>query len=106
MQIVRYSKNFVVDIFRNLRGSFGRAVREAGLDLDQRGCNKMNDISCYEAYSRHRNILPLEDQQPVISNSAYIAPNATIVGDVFVARDSYFGFGSVAQGLDYAIRVG
>ena len=37
---------------------------------------------------------------------AYVAPNATIVGDVFVANDSYFGFGSVAQGIDYLIRIG
>ena len=106
MQLARYSKNFVLDIFRHIRCDFGKAVREAGLDLDQRGCNKMGDISCYESYNRHRNILGMENQQPVISSSAYIAPNATIVGDVFIAKDSYFGFGSVAQGMDYAIRVG
>lgn len=81
-------------------------MREAGLDIDRRGCDKMNDISCYESYSRHRNILSIHEQQPIISNSAYIAPNATIVGDVFIAKDSYFGFGSVAQGIDYAVRVG
>lgn len=66
----------------------------------------MNDISCFESYNRHRNILPLSNQQPVIANSAYVAPNATIIGDVFVAKDSYFGFGSVAQGIDYAVRIG
>jgi hypothetical protein len=106
MQFARYSKNFVVDIFRQAKGNFGRILREAGLDLDQRGCFKMNDISCYESYNRHRNILGMDNLQPVISNSAYIAPNATIVGSVYVAKDSYFGFGSVAQGIDYAIRVG
>ncbi len=66
----------------------------------------MKDISCFETYNRHRSILPLYDQQPVISNSAYVAANATLVGDVFVAKDSYFGFGSVAQAIDYPIRVG
>ncbi len=35
-----------------------------------------------------------------------MAPNATLIGNIFVARDSYFGFGSVAQALDYPIRVG
>ena len=74
--------------------------------MDRRGCIKTNDISCFETYNRHRNVIPLYEQQPVISNSAYIAPNATIVGDVFIAKDSYFGFGSVAQGMDYPIRVG
>jgi len=106
MQFIRYSKNFVVDIFANIRTNFGQVLREAGLDIDRRGCVKMNDISCFEAYNRHRNILPLSLQQPVIANSAYVAPNASIVGDVFIAKDSYFGFGSIAQGMDYTIRVG
>jgi len=106
MQVIRYSKNFVLDIFTHIRTDFGRMLKETGLDLDRRGCDKMNDISCYESYNRHRSVLPIHDQQPVISNAAYIAPNATIVGDVFIAKDSYFGFGSVAQGIDYAVRVG
>lgn len=106
MQFARYSKNFVLDIFRHIKVDFGRILREAGLDLDRRGSIKTKDISCFETYNRHRNILPLADQQPIISNSAYIAPNATIVGDVFVAKDSYFGFGSVAQAIDYPIRIG
>lgn len=106
MQAIRYSKNFVLDVFTHFRVNCGRILREAGLDIDRRGCDKMNDISCYESYSRHRNILSIHEQQPIISNSAYIAPNATIVGDVFIAKDSYFGFGSVAQGIDYAVRVG
>jgi hypothetical protein len=106
MQFVRYSKNFVLDVFTHLKTDFGRILREAGLDIDRRGCVKMRDISCFENYNRHRNILPIHDQQPVIANSAYIAPNATVIGDVFVAKDSYFGFGSVAQGINYPIRIG
>ena len=47
MQFVKYSKNFAVDIFRHVKTDFGRIVREAGLDLDRRGCAKMNDISCF-----------------------------------------------------------
>jgi hypothetical protein len=60
MNFVRYSKNFVVDIFTHVKTSFGRMVRESGLDLDRRGCIKMNDISCFELYSRHRNILSID----------------------------------------------
>ena len=65
-----------------------------------------NDSSCFENNHRHRNVLSINHQQPVISSSAYIAPNATIVGDVFIARDSYFGFGSVAMGMEQPVRVG
>jgi carbonic anhydrase/acetyltransferase-like protein (isoleucine patch superfamily) len=59
-----------------------------------------------ERSSRHRNILNLYNQHPQISPSAYIAPNATVYGDVFVGQNSYFAFGSVANALANPIRVG
>ena len=56
--------------------------------------------------NRHRNIMPLYDQIPAISPSAYIAPNATVFGDVFIGKDSYFAFGSIAKGDYNPVRVG
>lgn len=50
--------------------------------------------------------MPLYNKIPSISSSAYIAPNATVYGNVFVGKDSYFGFGSVARGDTSPIRVG
>lgn len=59
-----------------------------------------------ETFSRHRNILPLYNKLPTISPSAYIAPNATVYGNVFIGRDSYFAFGSIAKGDESPVRVG
>ena len=56
--------------------------------------------------NRHRNIMNLYNKIPVISPSAYIAPNATVYGDVFVGQNSYFAFGSIARGDKNAVRVG
>lgn len=64
------------------------------------------DIAHLEPLNRHRNILNLYGKHPEISQSAYIAPNATVIGNVFVGQNSYFGFGSVAKGDQAAIRVG
>jgi carbonic anhydrase/acetyltransferase-like protein (isoleucine patch superfamily) len=50
--------------------------------------------------------MSLYDQIPQISQSAYIAPNATVYGDIFIGPNSYFGFGSVAKGDASSIRVG
>lgn len=50
--------------------------------------------------------MPLYNKIPQISPSAYIAPNATVYGDVFVGKDSYFGFGSVGRGDSSPVRVG
>lgn len=50
--------------------------------------------------------MPLYGQIPQISPSAYIAPNATVYGSVFVGQNSYFAFGSVAKGDTSPVRVG
>lgn len=41
-----------------------------------------------------------------ISPSTYIAPNATIFGNVFIAKDSYVGFGAVVDGEPNPVRIG
>jgi len=74
--------------------------------LDRLGSVRTHDIAYLEPLNRHRNILPLYRQIPQISASAYIAPNATVYGDVFVGKNSYFGFGTVAKGDYSVIRVG
>lgn len=41
-----------------------------------------------------------------ISKSAHIAPNATVYGNVAIARESYVGFGAVVEGLSNPVRIG
>lgn len=41
-----------------------------------------------------------------IGQSAYIAPNATVLGDVAIGRDSSVWFGAVVKGDTAAIRIG
>ena len=40
-----------------------------------------------------------------MSQSAHVAPNATVYGDVFIAKDSYVGFGAVVDGLYSPIQI-
>ena len=51
-------------------------------------------------------ILPFQDKHPLIDPSAYIAPGASIIGDVEIARDASVWFGCVLRGDDNFIRVG
>lgn len=74
--------------------------------MDRMGSKRIDDISYLEPLSRHRNVLSLYGQHPVIAKSAYVAPNATVFGDVYIARNSYIGFGSVANGVSHAVRIG
>lgn len=51
-------------------------------------------------------ILPVEDKHPQFGKNCFIAPNATIVGDVTVGDDCSFWFNTVVRGDVNFIRMG
>ena len=51
-------------------------------------------------------ILPFEGKTPRIDPSAFIAPNATIIGDVVIGPDASIWYGCVLRGDVNAIRIG
>ena len=51
-------------------------------------------------------ILPYKDIAPVISPDAFIAPNATIIGDVHIAAGASIWYGTVVRGDLAPIRIG
>jgi carbonic anhydrase/acetyltransferase-like protein (isoleucine patch superfamily) len=55
--------------------------------------------------SRHRQILPLYDQIPNVQD-AWVAPNATLVGDVSLSKYSTVWYGVTIRGELNPVRVG
>jgi carbonic anhydrase/acetyltransferase-like protein (isoleucine patch superfamily) len=51
-------------------------------------------------------IVMLGDKTPQIAPDAYIAPNATLIGDVTIAAEASVWFGAVLRGDDEAIVIG
>jgi carbonic anhydrase/acetyltransferase-like protein (isoleucine patch superfamily) len=51
-------------------------------------------------------ILPFQGRWPRIDPSAWIAPGATVVGDVEIGRDASVWYGCVLRGDVHSIRVG
>src|SRR4026207_1364661 len=51
-------------------------------------------------------ILPVEGKSPQFGNNCFIAPNATIVGDVITGDDCSFWFNTVVRGDVNFIRLG
>jgi carbonic anhydrase/acetyltransferase-like protein (isoleucine patch superfamily) len=51
-------------------------------------------------------ILPFQGVLPKIAPGAYVAPNATVIGDVEVADGASLWFGVVVRGDVNAIRIG
>jgi len=86
--------------------SIGRMARETGLALDAAGSRYTKDIAHLELLSRHRNIMPLYDLQPIILNDTYIAPNASVIGEVFLGAQTTVWYGATLRGDINAIRIG
>ena len=51
-------------------------------------------------------ILPFKEIRPRVADSAFIAENATVIGDVEIGEDSSIWFGSVVRGDVNFIRIG
>jgi len=51
-------------------------------------------------------ILPFGDKQPVIAPDAFIAPNATVIGDVEIGAGASIWFNTVLRGDVFHIRIG
>ena len=53
-----------------------------------------------------RRILPFENTLPTIDERAFIAPGATVIGDVVIGADSSIWYGCVVRGDVNEIRIG
>jgi len=51
-------------------------------------------------------ILPVEGKQPQFGEHTFLAPNATVVGDVIMGRDGSIWFNAVVRGDVNFIRIG
>ncbi len=60
-----------------------------------------------DRHPRHRGlILPFEGIHPTIDAQAFVAPQATVVGDVVIGAGSSIWFGAVVRGDVFPIRIG
>ena len=64
------------------------------------------NVEYFEKNSKHRTIIPLFDLDPNFSNKTFIAPNSTIVGEVFINDFCFIGFNSVIRGDINTVLIG
>ena len=72
---------------------------------DRFGSRLMYDVAWKQELSRHRQVLPLYDKIPQI-HDAWVAPNATLVGNVFLSKYSTIWYGVTMRAELNPIRVG
>ncbi|KAK6115805.1 hypothetical protein DH2020_008074 [Rehmannia glutinosa] len=94
-------------------GSLGKAVytlgfwiRETGQAMDRLGCRLQGNYYFQEQLSRHRTLMNLFDKSPLVDKDAFVAPSASVIGDVHVGRGSSIWYGCVLRGDVNSISVG
>ncbi|KAF6162049.1 hypothetical protein GIB67_002638 [Kingdonia uniflora] len=94
-------------------GSLGRAfyavgfwIRETGQAMDRLGCRLQGNPYFHEQLSRHRTLMNVFDKAPTVDREAFVAPSASIVGDVHVGRASSIWYGCVLRGDVNTISIG
>ncbi|KAI8018373.1 hypothetical protein LOK49_LG04G01141 [Camellia lanceoleosa] len=94
-------------------GTLGRAIytvgfwiRETGQAIDRLGCRLQGTYHFQEQLSRHRTLMNVFDKAPVVDKEAFVAPSASIIGDVQVGRGSSIWYGCVLRGDVNNISIG
>lgn len=94
-------------------GSLGKAfytvgfwIRETGQALDRLGSRLQGNYFFQEQLSRHRTLMNVYDKAPVVHKEAFVAPNASLMGEVRVGQGSSIWYGCVLRGDANSITVG
>jgi len=83
---------------RRVTAELGRALRESGAALDAAGLRALEKPLFKEPFARHRPVSALGDLAPSVSPDAFVAPSATVVGDVTLGPRAAVMYGAVVRG--------
>ncbi|XBI17674.1 hypothetical protein VPH35_059659 [Triticum aestivum] len=73
-------------------------IRETGQALDRLGCRLQGNYFFHEQISRHRTLMNIFDKAPHVHKEAFVAPSASLIGDVEVGQGSSIWYGCVLRG--------
>ena len=84
----------------------GKAFRETGQALERAGMRMLDDNKFMETYSRHRPIMGIYNKRPAVNTTAFVAPNAAVIGDVQMAPGSSVWYNAVVRGDENKVVIG
>ncbi|KAG0582936.1 hypothetical protein KC19_3G096100 [Ceratodon purpureus] len=86
--------------------SLGKAARTTGQALDRIGSRMQLGYTFKDEVSKHQTILSIFGKSPVIGESTFVAPGASVVGEVHIGEKSSIWYGCVLRGDVHSIKVG
>lgn len=73
--------------------------------MDRLGSRMSDDIAYTQTLSRHRNLMAIEEAKPSVDYS-WVAPNATLAGEVYVNAYASIWYNAILRGEYSAVRIG
>ena len=86
--------------------ALGTALRETGQALDRVGCSMQGSSAFRELISKHKTVRAVYDKTPVLPSLGFVAPSASVMGDVTIGERSSVWYGAVLRGDVNAIKIG
>ena len=84
----------------------GTMLRETGQAMDRLGCTLLGNMAPAEMLSRHRPIMGIYERVPKKDPTAFVAPSASVIGDVSIGKGSSVWYSAVVRGDVNHVRIG
>jgi carbonic anhydrase/acetyltransferase-like protein (isoleucine patch superfamily) len=81
-------------------------IRETGQALDRLGCRLQGNYFFHEQISRHRTLMNIFDKVPHVHKEAFVAPSASLIGDIEVGQGASIWYGCALRGDVNSIQIG
>mmetsp|Transcript_21324 Transcript_21324/g.64154 ORF Transcript_21324/g.64154 Transcript_21324/m.64154 type:complete len:260 (-) Transcript_21324:242-1021(-) len=89
-----------------LAKTFGTALRKAGQSLERLGLGLQGSFAYKETLSKHRTLQAFEGATPKLGTDIFVAPNASVIGNVTLGDNSSVWYNTVLRGDVNNITVG
>lgn len=87
---------------------FPHRRRESGVRVERCAMRRSLARACaaQAEIARHRPVMNLFDKRPVLAADVFVAPNASVIGDVLCYDRSSVWYGAVVRGDKNKVRIG
>lgn len=58
----------------------------------------LNKSKYDDKHSKHRHVMRIYELNPAIFDETFVAPNASVIGEVFIGQECVIGYGTVIRG--------
>lgn len=87
-------------MLRRIAHTFGVALRESGQALDRLGLVVAENEIFQDTLSRHRPMMSVYDKKPIAAIDVFVAPNASVIGQVLLMGEVSVWYGAVIRGIN------